>query len=239
MITPAKKQNLYEEVSRQIIKMISDGTWKPEEKILGEVELSRQFEVSRNSIRESIKALELVGILESRTGIGTFVAKNAMTNINNMDLSNLIEWESSLVELLEARLIVEPGLTYLAAKNATPEDIEALEVIISNGKKALAEKNYTFDLGFEFHTYVFKMSRNRILINLMESITDSLIVTRGKVFYQHLNEYILNSELDEHEAMLNCIKNKDAVTAKNLMHRHIENSLNMVKSSDAYDESEL
>ena len=124
-----------------------------------------------------------------------------MTNINNMDLSNLIEWESSLVELLEARLIVEPGLTYLAVKNATAEDIKALEVIIASGKKALEEKNYTFDLGFKFHTYVFNMSRNRILINLMESITDSLIVTRGKVFYQHLNEYILNSELDEHEAI--------------------------------------
>jgi GntR family transcriptional repressor for pyruvate dehydrogenase complex len=239
MITPAKKQNLYEEVSRQIINMISDGTWKPEEKILGEMELSKQFEVSRNSIRESIKALELVGILESRTGIGTFVSRQAIGNINNMHLSNLIEYESTLVELLETRLIVEPGLVFLAAKHATPEGIQELEQIIELGKQAVAEKNYTFDLGFKFHKQVFSMSNNRILINLMESITESLIVTRGKVFFQHLNEYILNSELDEHIAMLNCIKNKDAVTAKNLMHRHIENSLNMVKSSDSYDESEI
>ena len=226
--------------------MVSNGIWRPEEKILGEVELSKQFKVSRNSIRESIKALELMGILESRTGIGTFVARNAMTNINNMDLLNLIDSKTSLVELLETRLIIEPNLISLATKNATQEDVEHLEFIMSNVRKALEEKNYSFDLGFEFHTYVIHMSKNRILINLMESITEGLIITRGKVFYEHLNEHILNSEWDEHQAMLNCIKNKDAVTAKNLMHRHIENSLNMVKfgsgmveSSLGYDDSEI
>jgi GntR family transcriptional regulator, transcriptional repressor for pyruvate dehydrogenase complex len=232
MITPAKKQNLYEEVSRQIIEMISSGQWKPGERIMGELELSRQFQVSRNSIRESIKALELVGILESRTGIGTFVADQALLNINSMLLSNLIDEESTLVELMETRLIVEPGLTYLAVKHATEEDITELDNIIKKGKKALVEKNYTFDLGFEFHKKIFAMSHNRILINLLDSITGSLIVTRGTVFFQHLNEYILNSELDEHMEMLECIKRKDAVLAKNLMQRHIENSLNLIKESD-------
>lgn len=232
MITPAKKQNLYEEVSRQIIEMINSGQWKPGERIMGELELSRQFQVSRNSIRESIKALELVGILESRTGIGTFVSNQALLNINSMLLSNLIDEESTLVELMETRLIVEPGLTFLAVKNATEEDMEELERIIRKGKQALVDKNYTFDMGFEFHKKIFAMSRNRILINLLDSITGSLIVTRGTVFFQHLNEYILNSELDEHMEMLECIRRKDAVLAKNLMQRHIENSLNLIKEND-------
>ncbi len=232
MITPAKKQNLYEEVSRQIIEMISSDQWKPGERILGELELSRQFQVSRNSIRESIKALELVGILVSRTGIGTFVANQALLNINSMLLSNLIDEESTLVELMETRLIVEPGLTYLAVKHATEKDLAELESIIRKGKQALIEKNYTFDMGFEFHKKIFAMSHNRILINLLDSITGSLIVTRGKVFFHHLNEYILNSELDEHMEMLDCIRQKNAVMAKNLMQRHIENSLNLIIESD-------
>lgn len=228
MITPAKKQNLYAEVSKQIIRMISDGNWQPGEKIMGEIELSKEFQVSRNSIRESIKALELVGILESRTGVGTFVAQQAIVNINNMHLTTLIESESSLVELMETRLIVEPGLTYLAVKKATDEDLQELEEIIENGKKAVAEKNYTFDLGFAFHKKVFSMSGNKILINLLDSITGNLIMTRGKVFFQHLNEYILNYELNEHMEMLDCFKKRDAVLAKNMMQRHIEGSLNMI-----------
>lgn len=231
MITPAKKRNLYEEVSKQIIEMIATDIWKPEEKILGEMELSKQFEVSRNSIRESLKALELVGILESRTGVGTFVTKNAKSNINSMFLSNLIENES-IEELFETRLIIEPGLVYLAVKNATPEDIEELENIIAKSKKAVAEKEYTFVLGFEFHRKVFSLSNNKILINLIDTITDNLILTRSKVFFQHLNEYILNSELEEHHEMLECIKRRDAVTAKNMMYQHIENSLNLLKSQD-------
>ncbi len=232
MITPAKKQNLYEEISRQIVQMINEGQWKPGDKIYGELELSKQFEVSRNSIRESIKALELVGVLESRTGIGTFVSEQAIVNINSMHLSDLIESETTLVELMETRLIIEPGLTFLAVKNATDDDIEELEAIIQKGKKALKDKNYTFDLGFEFHKKFVNMSQNRILINLMDSITENLIVTRGKVFFQHLNEYILNSELDEHLKMLECIKNRDAVMAKNLMQRHIEGSLNIIKEGN-------
>jgi GntR family transcriptional regulator, transcriptional repressor for pyruvate dehydrogenase complex len=232
LLTPAKKQNLYEEVSRQIIEMINSGQWKPGTRIMGEVELSRQFQVSRNSVRESIKALELVGVLQSRTGIGTFVSDQALLNINSMLLTNLIDEESTLVELMETRLIVEPGLTYLAVKHATQEDIIELENIISKGKKALIEKNYTFDLGFEFHKKIFTMSQNRILINLLDSITGSLIVTRGTVFFQHLNEYIINSELDEHKEMLECFKRRDAVLAKNMMQRHIENSLNLIKESD-------
>lgn len=231
MITPARKHNLYEEVAKQIIQMINDGIWKPDEKILGEIELARQFEVSRNSIRESIKALELIGILESRTGIGTFVSTNAMVNINNMDLTNLIETESSLVEIFETRLIIEPGLMYLAAKNATSKDVEALYEIIDRSKKAIMSNAYTFNLGFEFHRYIFNLSGNKILINLMESITESLIMTRHSVFYKHLNEHIISYELEEHSAMVECIKKNDAMTAKNLMYRHIENSLNIAKSS--------
>lgn len=231
MITPAKKKNLYEEISNQIIEMIDKGIWKPGEKIPGEVELSKSFEVSRNSIRESIKALELVGILTSKTGIGTFVSEQAILNINNMHLASLIESESSIIELMETRLIIEPGLTYLAVKNATDEDIKVLEATIQKAEQALKDKNYTFDRGFEIHKYLFQMANNKILNNLLDSITENLIVARGKIFLKHLNEYILNEELNEHMEMLTYIKNRDAVGAKNFMFRHIENSLNRLKVS--------
>ncbi|QEK11493.1 FadR family transcriptional regulator [Crassaminicella thermophila] len=231
MIKPAKKRNLYEEISSQIIKMIYEGNWKPGDKIPGEVELSKSFEVSRNSIRESIKALELVGILESKTGIGTFVSEQAMININNMHLASLIESKSSILELMEARLIIEPGLAYLATKHATEEDIKALEEIIIKHDNALKNKNYTFDMGFEFHRYLFKMANNKILNNLLDSITENLIATRGELYLKHLNEHILEYELSEHKEILAYIKNKDAISAQNTMWEHIESSLCVLEES--------
>jgi GntR family transcriptional repressor for pyruvate dehydrogenase complex len=230
MIIPVKKKNLYQEIANQIINMINEGVWKPGDKIPGEIELSKSFEISRNSIRESIKALELVGILSSKTGVGTFVSDYAVINMNNMKLSTLIKTESSMIELMETRLIIEPALVSKAVKNATEEDIKILEDIIKKSTKAYKEKNYTFDMGFEFHRYIFSMANNDILNNLLESITENLIAFRSKIFFKHLSEYILTEELNEHTKLLSLIRKGDSVAAKDMMFNHIEKSLNILKA---------
>lgn len=232
MITPAKKKNLYQEISSQIINMISKGVWKSGDKIPPEIELSKSFEVSRNAIRESIKALEFMGILTSKTGIGTFVSEQACVNINNLRLSSLIESESSLIELMETRLIVEPGLVYIATKKATEEDIKELEKIMQKTKKAaIEEKNYTFDMGLEFHKRILSIAGNKILSNLLDSIRENLLETRRKIFFKHLKVYVVAEELKEHEEILAHIKNKEAEKAKEAMYKHIEKSLSYVKKS--------
>ncbi|MGK0465431.1 FadR/GntR family transcriptional regulator [Clostridium sp.] len=230
MIIPVKKKNLYQEIVNQIIKMINEGVWKPGDKIPGEIELSKSFEISRNSIRESIKSLELVGILSSKTGVGTFVSDSAVINMNNMKLSTLIKTDSSMIELMETRLIIEPALVSKAVKNATEEDIKILEDIIKKSAKAYKEKNYTFDMGFEFHRYIFGMANNDILNNLLESITENLIGFRSKMFFKHLSEYILTEELNEHTELLSLIRKGDSVAAKDMMFNHIEKSLNILKA---------
>lgn len=238
MIKPVRKKNLYQEIANQIIDMINEGVWKPGDKIPGEIELSKSFEISRNSIRESIKALELVGVLSSKTGVGTFVSEHATININNMKLSTLIRSEDSMIELMETRLIIEPGLVSKAVKNATEEDIRILENIIQKSTKAAKEDNYSFDMGFEFHRYVFHMANNDILNNLLESITENLIALRSNIFLKHLSKYIFNEELNEHTEMLALIKKRDAVAAKEMMFNHIEKSLNLLKASIKKEEQQ-
>lgn len=228
MIRPAVRKNLFEEVSDQIIELIKSGKWMLGEKIPGEVELSKSFQVSRNSIRESLKALELTGVLTSKAGSGTFVAERALRNINNMELASLIEDESSLVELMETRLMIEPELAYLAAQRATKEDIERLERSIKKGQKALADKTYTLDIGMEFHGLVREIARNRILDNFMKSINDHLMAQRAKAMLKHLDEYVVMVEWDEHAQMLELIKEGNASEVKKYMFEHILKSLNLI-----------
>lgn len=228
MIKPAVRKSLFEEVSEQIIVLIKRGQWQTGEKIPGEIELSQSFQVSRNSIRESLKALELVGILSSKAGRGTFVSEQALRNINNMELAALIENDSTLVELMETRLMIEPELAYLAAQRATDEDIKRLEASIQKGRKALADKTYSLDIGMEFHGLIREMAQNRILNNFMKSINDHLIAQRAKVMLRHLDEYVIKVEWNEHAQMLEYIKAGEAEAVKRYMYDHIRNSLDLI-----------
>ena len=228
IIEPVSKKSLFEEVSEQIIELIKDGTFPLGEKLPGENSLSKSFNVSRNSIRESLKALQLTGILTSKPGKGTYVSKKALRNIHNLKLMSIIENDSTLIELMEARLIIEPDLIYLATQRVTDEDIEKLEKVIEKGEKALKEKNYSFDIGMEFHMLILEISRNRILGDFMKSITDHLIAQRGKLMLEHLSEYILEVEMGEHKKMLEFIKKGNAEKAREYMRKHITNSMQII-----------
>lgn len=228
LIKPVSKKSLFEEVSEQIIKLIQDGTFQLGDKLPGENSLSKSFNVSRNSIRESLKALQLTGILTSKPGKGTYVSEQALRNIHNMELMSVIENESTLMELMETRLIIEPDLAKLAAQRVTDEDIVRLEEVIEKGQKALADKKYSFDIGMEFHMLILEISRNRILGDFMKSITDHLIAQRGKIMLEHLSEYILEVEMGEHKKMLEFIKNGDGEKAKEHMRKHIANSMQII-----------
>ena len=82
MIKPAQRRHVYEDITDQILEIISEGQWKENERIPGELELSELFQASRNSVREAIKALALLGVLHAHSGRGTFVAENALSRIS-------------------------------------------------------------------------------------------------------------------------------------------------------------
>ena len=228
MITRAKRKNLYEEISNQILAMIQEGSWKPGQKIPGEIELAERFEVSRNSVRESIKALELVGILSSRSGRGTFVADQALTQLSVLKDEGDIDSETALVELMEVREALEPGLVALAIHKATEEDIELIEETFRSCIRATELRSYDFSIGFEFHRAIFRVANNRTLNAILESVGNKLIAVRKAVFFKHNNTRIFHDELVEHEQILDFIKKRDADSAMLLMRRHIKQSLDRV-----------
>lgn len=228
MIKPAKRKTLHEEISKQIISMIRNESWKPGEKIPGEIELSHNFEVSRNSVRESIKALELVGVLSSRSGRGTFVSETAFSHIATLQLGSEIDSESKLREIMEARAALEPGLVALAVRKATEEDILLLEQLLKDCINSVEEKNYDFSKGFEFHRTIFRIANNLFLNSILDNISQNLIAVRKIIFFKHVNNKIMMEELMEHQKILDLIKERDEEKAMISMRNHINNSFDRV-----------
>lgn len=229
MIKPIDKKSLYEEITQEIIFQIKNGLWMPGEKITGEVALAEAFGVSRNSIREALKALELSGLIISKPGKGTFVSIDAFTHINRMELVSTIKETESYDELMETRLIIEPQLAYLAAKRAKAQDIQELKTILEEQKQAVKEGTYNVSLGIKFHMRLMEASDNEILVKFMNSITDELCAHRFIRVSSYFDGVTLSNELDEHSEILECIKAGKADLVKQKIYDHIKNAKDILR----------
>ncbi|MFH2113510.1 MAG: FCD domain-containing protein, partial [Spirochaetota bacterium] len=214
-----------EQITEQIVLMISKGSWKESERIPGELELAQLFEVSRNSVRESIKALELVGLLISRSGKGTFVSDHALQRVHQLRFSPEEKIDPDIETIMEARLVVEPGLAFMVATLASEEDCNNLKKAIDASLEAFKKKDYDFELGLAFHKLLYHISGNSILIGFFESLKESIVVTRRKIFFQHIDEKIIFKEIDEHYRILDFIRAHESDRAGTAMRSHLSNSL--------------
>ena len=135
MIVPVQKKSVFEDISEQIQNQIENGSWKEGEKIQGELALAQLFQVSRGSIREAIKSLQLMGILEARTGQGTFVAQNAVQKIRDNKLIEMINDDEYRDQVLECRYMIEPQAAFVAAQICTEDDIAHLQFLYNEMMK--------------------------------------------------------------------------------------------------------
>ncbi|GAA0737551.1 FadR/GntR family transcriptional regulator [Clostridium oceanicum] len=238
MIKPASRTTLYEEVTKQIIQMVKDGKWMPGDKIPGEIALSEAFEVSRNCIREALKSLELSGIIKAKPGRGTFLSQDCLRNINRMELLSVLKSESSIKELMETRLIIEPELGFLAAQRADEEDISELEALLKESIETIKKGTYTTEIGLDFHMIIAKASKNNILSKFLSSITDQLLAQRFLNIHRYLDNKELLKEVENHNHILDCIKNRDCEKTKKLLYNHIYDSMKAYENMKLIEKEE-
>ncbi|MBM7647673.1 GntR family transcriptional repressor for pyruvate dehydrogenase complex [Bacillus ectoiniformans] len=224
MYKPTSRTMLYEEVINQILDLIKKGLWKPGEKIPTEMELAQSFEVSRNSMREALKVLEHLKIIQSKAGKGTYLLENSIQNIQALELASVMREANSLDQLMDTRLIIEPELTYRAAAQASLDELNNLEKLLKDSIEAVATNTYFPSLGFSFHMEIAKISRNTLLYKFLESITLELMAQRKLLVLSHLSKKDLLKEIEEHRFIFEAIKQNNPEEAKKRMYVHIQNA---------------
>ncbi len=228
MIRPATRTTLYKEVINQMIELIKTEEWKQGARIPGELDLARRFEVSRNCVREALKALGHAGIVESKAGLGTFLARDALRTMNRMELGKSMQDGVSVAELIEARLIIEPQLMKLAAERATDADIARLEAAVEAADRAVKTNQYTVEMGLEFHMLVAQIAGNRVILRLFNSITDELRLQRGVLILSYLHSKDQLVQLHEHGEILAAIRKRDGRRAAELLTAHLKKATRML-----------
>lgn len=214
MFKPASKSTLHESVLNQIIDAIKKNIWEPGMKLPGEQALAKTFGVSRNCIREVLKALELSGIVEARPGDGTYLSINALRNITNTEFVASLFEESTLKELVEARQLLEGQIAYWAAQRATEQQIQKMEeLLLKDGEHP------DVDIHDKFHNVLAEMAGNRFLLRLLESIRNEL-ATQRLIFKTSPVENLAAFKKENWE-IYQAIKERNPEKAKKIMYQHL------------------
>ncbi len=139
LLKPISPTRLYVQIARQIADAVQNETFKVGDKLPPERALAEELNVSRASVREALSALEILGIVESRSGNGTFIRRppTEWTYLGTI-FEDFVAHEDSPHEVLDARRILEPAVAQLAAERATDEQISQLELCLQAIEQAPA-----------------------------------------------------------------------------------------------------
>lgn len=220
------KTRLYEEVAEQIKQAIFDGQLKPGDRLPSERELCKVFNVGRPTIREALRTLTVMGLLETGHGYkGSVVRENDITQYMDAmreQLSWLIKADQkTLKELWEVRKFIELGIAQSVAIHASREDMERLEQQIEKMKAAGKDIDTYFDLAVEFHQQLAQATGNKIFFLIWEMFHDILL----KGYVPILNDLFPEGPaklLEVNILMLEAIKSKDPKRIDRAMEIHAD-----------------
>lgn len=173
-LTPVTRTTLAADICRKMVGHLIRGDWQAGERIPAERELSQRLNVGRSSLREALKALEIMGMIETRLGEGTYVCKRSRF------LSAPLLWaitSSSAPdahELVEARVLIETELAGLAAERSTPANLKTMAEQIVLMENSIDDPMPFANADVEFHIAIGEAAKNNILVNALRLIRNLL-----------------------------------------------------------------
>ncbi len=213
-----RRNKVYEQVASQIERLILQKL-QPGDKLPSERELAEMLQVSRSSIRDAIRSLELMGLVEPRQGAGTIVRELSAESLVN-PFANALKRRRALVsELLDFRKMLEPPLAARPATHASPDEVSEMEEILHRQEATLSHGEVAIAEDAEFHYSIALASGNSVVLKVLDILMDLLRDTRERSLQL---EGRPQKSLAGHRRILAAIKRHDAEAAKDAMRRHIE-----------------
>jgi len=222
-IKPVRKKSLPEAIIQELRSLIDTGHLVPGSKLPGERELAQMMSVSRASLREALRVLNLLGIIENRPGSGTYLASSSdHWPIEPFSILFLLK-KSTLFEIFDARKILEAGVAALAATHRSDEDLKAMEETLEKMRLNLGKPEKYTKFEFEFHRTIVEAAGNLVIADLMGKVYKLLKETRARIYKKYSSRIRVYRDQDykNHEIIYNAIKAGDAQMAAKAMSDHL------------------
>jgi GntR family transcriptional repressor for pyruvate dehydrogenase complex len=219
-LKPVSRVTLGEQVTQQLAGQISEGRWRPGDKLPSEGELCATLGIGRSTLREALKSLAFVGMVQMRPGEGTYVLNGTQPLVDRLRGHGVLKTEKELQDVGEARLILETELAALAAERLDPADLAKLEEILAQMKQSLGGEGREYAaLDVEFHLAVAKCSKNQLLHELLTPIRGVLQEFIAKS--QELPGITLEAH-EHHTRILAALRQRNPEKARRAMRAHLQ-----------------
>lgn len=222
MFTPVKNTKVYEQVIEQIKEMIFSGQLKKGDKLPPERELVEQLQASRASIREALRALQIIGLVECRQGGGNYIRESFEESLSEPLSIMFILQNSKPIEILELRKVLEVETAAIAAEKITDEELEELGLIMEQ-LKASTDEVLSSKFDKELHYKIAAASRNTLVLSILKSVSsliDSFIKdARERILKEKENKETL---IIHHENIYKALLERSSMKAALAMKTHLD-----------------
>ncbi|MFK0178854.1 FadR/GntR family transcriptional regulator [Streptomyces xanthochromogenes] len=208
-----------DEAIEKIKEMIVSGALRPGDRLPKESELAAGLGLSRNSLREAVRALSLIRILDVRQGDGTYVTSlDPQLLLEAMSFVVDFHRDDTVLEFLAVRRILEPAATAMAVSRLTEAELDALAAQLDAlGEAPSVEELVSADLAF--HRGIVAGSGNTVLCSLLDGLSGP--TTRARIWRGLAREDVVGRTLREHRAILTALRDRDAEAARSWATVHI------------------
>jgi GntR family transcriptional repressor for pyruvate dehydrogenase complex len=222
-----KRAGVTDQAIESILDLVRRGVLRPGDRLPPQRKLVSQMGLSQTAVREALRALATIGVIETRPGYGTFVRSISPEMLVRPESLFFVLERETLLHALDVRKILEVEAIALAAERATADDLKALETTLQQIEQALnsGEKS-VFRYSPQFHLAIARATHNPVLLTLMKPFIRLLIHHAAIVGERHPQAKEI--EYRSHAYLLEPILKRDPQEARRRMRLHLEESAKMV-----------
>jgi GntR family transcriptional regulator, transcriptional repressor for pyruvate dehydrogenase complex len=214
-----QKDALPERITAKLLSLIAEKQLRPGDRLPPERDLALAMGVSRPSLREALRALAIMNVLEIRQGSGTYIGSlRPDMLVEHLDFVFSLE-DSTYLDLLRARKVMEAGIAAMAAENVTDEEIARLGLCVEESARNIGDPERVRQIDADLHRLITEAARNPFLSLFMTSISRLALASRGRTVALPGVEGAIN----DHRAIVEAIKARDPQAAAQAMQNHLDN----------------
>lgn len=229
LFEPVETNRVSDSTIDQILSLITSGQLQPGDQLPSERTLIKRLEVGRTSLREALRALEAIGIIEVRPGVGSFVKNlSPATAMSSQWIPWLVTHEPEIMELVELRQALETRAASLAAERANAEQRDAIRATLRQMEQAIADGDMpaTIEADKSFHEALAAASHNSLIADVLRLANNALAETREAVLSLPNRP---TKSLAEHWLVWEAIEAHDPVKAEETVLNHISGVVNDIQ----------
>jgi GntR family transcriptional repressor for pyruvate dehydrogenase complex len=218
IVQQVHKTKVYHEIVAQIKALIAQGRIQPGDRLPPERELADLFRASRSSVRDALRVLEQMGLIESRHGDGTYVRTLEVDELTEPMATLLLQSREQMKALWEVRRVLEPAIAECAAERVTSDELEEMAAILEEQQRKVDRGLTAVEEDTAFHYAIAQATQNPVMLRLTDTLVDLLHASRERSLQQADRP---KHSLAGHRRILEALRRRDPDQARAAMLKHV------------------